>query len=45
MEGIAGVTTIVVKTAAVTVRFVLPEMLPEVAVMLTDPGATVEAKP
>ena len=44
-EGVAGVTEIAVKTAAVTVKVAEPAMLPEVAVIVAVPGATLVASP
>jgi len=43
--GMAGVTAMEVKTAAVTVRTVFPEILPWVAAMVTTPTTTPVAKP
>jgi hypothetical protein len=45
MLGLAGVTEIEDRVAAVTVRVVLPERLPEVAVMVAEPAATPVARP
>lgn len=45
IEGFAGVTRIDTITASVTVSVVLPLIDPEVAVMVTVPAASVEAKP
>ena len=45
MLGLAGVTAIEERVAAVTVRVVLPEILPEVAVMVEVPAARAVAKP
>jgi hypothetical protein len=42
---LAGVTAIEERVAAVTVRVVLPEILPEVAVMVEVPAARAVAKP
>jgi hypothetical protein len=44
-EGVAGVTEIAVKTAAVTVNVAKPLMLPEVAVTVAVPEATLVARP
>jgi hypothetical protein len=44
-EGLAGVTLIETKAAAVTVSVVLPEMLPETALIVVEPALTVLAKP
>ena len=43
--GLAGVTDIEDKIAGVTVRVVLPEILPEAAVMVEVSGATAVARP
>lgn len=43
--GMAGVTAMEDKNAAVTVRVVLPEILPWMAVMVTAPVTTPVAKP
>ena len=43
--GFAGVTAIDVTTAAVTVSVVVPLTLPEVAVIVVDPAASVVARP
>ena len=45
MLGRAGVTAMEERVAAVTVRIVLPEILPWVAVMVTAPAVTAVAKP
>ena len=45
MLGLAGVTDIEDKVAGVTVRVVLPEILPEVAVMVAAPTAPAVARP
>ena len=45
MLGLAGVTAIEDRVAAVTVRVVFPEILPEVAVMVAVPAATAVARP
>ena len=45
MSGLTGVTVMEVKTAELTVRVALPEMLPEVAVMVTAPRARPVARP
>jgi hypothetical protein len=45
MEGFCGVTAIDVSVAAVTVRSVEPDMLPDVAVIVVVPAATEVAKP
>jgi hypothetical protein len=44
-EGLAGVTLIETKAAAVTVSVVLPEMLPETALIVVEPVPTVLPKP
>jgi hypothetical protein len=44
-EGLTGVTVIDVSDAAVTVRVVDPDMLPDIAVIVVDPVATEEADP
>lgn len=44
-EGLAGVTAIETKAAAVTVSVALPEMLPEVALIVVEPAATELASP
>jgi hypothetical protein len=44
-DGVAGVTEIAVKTAAVTDKVAEPLMLPEVAVMVAVPEATLVARP
>jgi hypothetical protein len=44
-EAVAGVTEIEVKTAAVTVNVAEPLIVPEVAVMVALPGATLVASP
>jgi len=43
--GLAGVTAIDCKVATVTVRVVVPETLPRVAVMIEVPAATPVARP
>jgi hypothetical protein len=43
--GLAGVTDTEDRVAGVTVRFVFPEILPEVAVMVAVPAATAVARP
>ena len=43
--GLAGVTVMEDKVAEVTVRVVVPEMLPELAVIVVVPAATAVAKP
>lgn len=43
--GIAGVTAIESRTAGVTVRVVEPEMVPDVAVTLVLPSATLLTSP
>ena len=45
MLGLAGVTDMDDKVAAVTVRVVVPEIPPKVAVMLEVPAATAVARP
>ena len=45
MSGLTGVTVMEVKIAELTVRAALPEMLPEVAVMVTAPRARPVARP
>ena len=45
MLGLAGVTVMEDKVAAVTVKVVLPEMLPEVAVMVAVPAEAAVARP
>ena len=45
MLGFAGVTAIETKTALVTIKVVLPDTAPKVALMLVLPGATEVAKP
>ena len=45
MLGLAGVTAIDFRAAAVTVRTVDPAMLPSVALMLDVPAATPVARP
>ena len=45
IDGLAGVTAIEVRVAAVTVRIVEPVIDPDVAVMVVAPGATLEARP
>jgi hypothetical protein len=45
MLGVAGVTAMEDRVAALTVRVVLPEIFPEVAVMVAVPLATEVAKP
>ena len=45
MLGLAGVTAMEDKVAEVTVRVVLPEILPEVAVMVAAPAAMAVARP
>jgi hypothetical protein len=44
-DGFAGVTAIETSVAAVTVRVVEPEMLPEVALMVVVPAFNAEARP
>ena len=41
----AGATAIDARTAEVTVRVVLPEMLPDVAVIVVEPAAIEVARP
>jgi hypothetical protein len=43
--GLAGVTEMEDRVAAVTVRVVFPEILPEVAVMVAEPAAIPVARP
>ena len=45
IDGLAGVTAIEVKVAAVTVNVVDPVTDPEVALMVVVPAATLEARP
>ena len=45
MEGVAGVTAMDTRVAAVTVRLVAPVMLPRVALMVVVPALTPEARP
>ena len=45
MLGLAGVTAIDCKIAAVTVNIVLPDLIPEVAVMTEVPTPTPVARP
>ena len=45
IDGLAGVTAIEVKVAAVTVNVVDPVIDPDVAVMVVVPAATLEARP
>jgi hypothetical protein len=45
MDAVAGVTAMLVKDAAVTVRTLDPETLPEVALMVEVPAATPAAAP
>ena len=45
MLGLAGVTDMEVRVAAVTVRVALPEILPEVAAMVARPAAPDVARP
>lgn len=45
MAGLAGVTAIERRLAGLTVRVVVAEMLPEVAVIVVDPAATDVARP
>jgi hypothetical protein len=45
MPGLAGVTDMEESVAEVTVRVALPEMVPEVALMVAVPGAMAVAKP
>jgi len=45
MVGMAGVTAMEVKNAAVTARVVLPVILPWVAAMVTAPATTPVTKP
>jgi hypothetical protein len=44
-DGVAGVTAMEVSVAAVMVRVVLPDTLPEVAEMVVLPTATADARP
>ena len=43
--GLAGVTTMEERVAEFTVRFVFPEIAPELAVTVVAPGAVAVAKP
>ncbi len=43
--GLAGVTTMEERVAEFTVMFVLPEIPPELAVRVVDPGAIAVARP
>lgn len=45
VEGVAGATSMLERTAAVTVRPVEPEIEPEDAEMVVDPVAAVVARP
>jgi hypothetical protein len=45
IDGVAGVTEIAVRTAAVTVSVVLPLMVPLFAEMIVVPTATLLARP
>jgi len=45
MLGLAGVTEMDTSVAAVTVRLVVPEMLPEVAVRVVVPAARADTLP
>jgi hypothetical protein len=45
IDAVAGVTAMLVNVAAVTVRALVPETLPEVALMVEDPAATPVATP
>ncbi len=45
MLELAGVTAIDCSNAAVTVKVVLPEIVPDVAVMVEVPAATLVARP
>jgi hypothetical protein len=45
MEAVDGVTVMLVMVAAVTVRAAVPEVLPEVAVIVDVPAATPVARP
>ncbi len=45
MEGLTGVTAIDVSVAAVTVRVVDRDMLPDVALIVVEPVATAVANP
>ena len=45
IEGVAGVTVMDVRTAAVTVRDAVPVIAPEVAVIVEVPTATPVARP
>jgi len=45
MDGIAGVTTIDVRAAAVTLKVVPPEIVPEVAVIVAAPIPMLVASP
>ena len=44
-DGLAGVTAMETSLAAVTVRVVDPEILPEVAEIVDDPALSAEARP
>ena len=45
MEGVAGLTAMDTRVAAVTVNIVDPETLPRVALMVVVPALTPEARP
>ena len=45
IDGLAGLTAMDTRLAAVTVRVVLPAMLPRVALMVVVPTAAPEASP
>ena len=45
MLGLAGVTNMEERVAEFTVKVVLPEILPEVAVMLVEPAEKAVARP
>jgi hypothetical protein len=45
MLGVVGVTDMEIRVAEFTVKVVLPEILPEVAVMLVEPAEKAVARP
>jgi hypothetical protein len=45
MLGLVGVTAIDTSVAEVTARVVVPETIPDIAVIVVDPAATALAKP
>ena len=45
IDGAAGVTSMEVRTAVVTVRLAVPDMEPDVAVIVEAPAATAVARP